>query len=120
MRGKRGVRITLFFAGKEICGVYDKKNKIYYFSVVDIISVLSNIRKPKRKWTDLKVRLKNKNYKLYRRCKLLKIKSLDGRMRHRDVYSINAILILLKYIKSSKKNDLKNVLLEFNNIIIKE
>lgn len=116
MKYKRGLRITFIFGGQEISGVYDRKNKIYYFSVVDIIHILSNVKNPKRKWTDLKYRLIKKDNKLYSRCKKLKMKSLDGRMRYRDAFSLNAVIVLLKYIKSSKRRIFKSYLLELRNI----
>ncbi len=49
--------ISNFFEGKEIRSIWDSEKEDYYFSVVDVIFVLTESKIPKRYWTDLKRKL---------------------------------------------------------------
>lgn len=51
--------ISNLFENKEIRSVWDKEKEEYYFSVVDVISALTDSNIPKRYWSDLKIKLNN-------------------------------------------------------------
>lgn len=57
--------ITNLFEGKEIRSVWDSEKEEYYFSVVDVISVLTESNIPKRYWSDLKSKITNEGSELY-------------------------------------------------------
>ena len=49
--------ISNLFEGKEIRSIWDKEKEDYYFSVVDVISALTNANIPRNYWSDLKRKL---------------------------------------------------------------
>lgn len=50
--------ITNLFEGNEIKSVWDSSKEDYYFSVIDVITVLTNSERPRKYWNDLKLKLK--------------------------------------------------------------
>ncbi len=72
--------ISNLFEDKEIRSIWDDEKCDYYFSVVDVISVLTDSKIPKRYWTDLKRKLENEGSQLYENIVQLKMKSVkDGK-----------------------------------------
>ena len=69
--------ISNLFEGKEIRSVWDADKEEYYFSVVDVISALTDSKIPKRYWTDLKRNLIKEGSQLYENIVQLKMKFLD-------------------------------------------
>ena len=67
--------ISNLFEGKEIRSVWDSEKEEYYFSVVDIISVLTDSNVPKRYWSDLKRKLTEEGSQLYENIVQLKMKA---------------------------------------------
>ena len=49
--------ITKLFEGKEIRSIWNKDVEDYYFSIVDVISALTNSPRPRKYWSDLKIKL---------------------------------------------------------------
>jgi len=73
--------ISNLFEGKEIRSIWDAEKEDYYFSVVDVISVLTNSNVTKRYWTDLKIKLTDEGSKLYENIIQLKLKSKKDKKR---------------------------------------
>lgn len=67
--------ISNLFEGKEIRSVWDSEKEEYYFSVVDIISALTDSNVPKRYWSDLKRKLTEEGSQLYENIVQLKMKA---------------------------------------------
>lgn len=65
--------ISNLFEGKEIRSVWDADKEEYYFSVVDVISALTDSKIPKRYWSDLKRKLIEEGSQLYENIVQLKI-----------------------------------------------
>lgn len=65
--------ITKLFEGNEIRSVWDSEKGDYYFSVVDVISVLTDSNIPKRYWSDLKNKLILDGSQLYENIVRLKM-----------------------------------------------
>lgn len=57
--------ITNLFEGKEIRSIWNSDKEDYYFSVVDVISALTDSKIPKRYWSDLKRKLTEEGSQLY-------------------------------------------------------
>ncbi len=75
--------ITNLFEGNEIRSVWDSEKEEYYFSVVDVIGVLTDSRDSSDYWTTLKRRLINdEESELPTNCRKLKFKARDGKMRN--------------------------------------
>ena len=70
------------FEGKKIRRHYDEKNEKWYFSVIDIISILIDqidFKKAQSYWTTLKSRLKKEGNESVAKCDKLKLQSVDGK-----------------------------------------
>lgn len=76
--------ITSLFEGKEIRSVWNAEKEEYCFSVIDVISALTNSTVPKRYWTDLKKKLNNEGSQVYENIVRLKMRASEGKMRLTD------------------------------------
>ena len=85
--------IINLFEGKEIRSIWNAEKEDYYFSVVDVISVLTESQNPRNYWNMLKSRLTNEGSELYTNCVRLKMKASDGKMRQTDTLDIEGILM---------------------------
>ena len=99
--------ITNLFDGKEIRSIWDSEKEEYYFSVIDVISVLTNSNIPKRYWTDLKRKLIDEGSQLYENIVQLKMKASDGKMRITDVLDTEGIFRLIESVPSPKAEPFK-------------
>ena len=77
--------ITNLFEGKEIRSIWNSEREDYFFSVVDVISVLTDSNEPRKYWSVLKTRLKKEGSQLTTNCSQLKLKSNDGKYYIQDV-----------------------------------
>ena len=96
--------ISNLFENNEIRSVWDSEKEEYYFSIIDVINVLTESREPKRYWTDLKRKLIDEGSQLYENIVQLKMKAKDGKMRKTDVLDTKGILRLIESIPSPKPN----------------
>ncbi len=101
--------IENLFEEKKIRSVWDSEKEEYYFSVVDVISVLSNSPDPSDYWTTLKRRLsKDEKSEIPTFCRKLKFKSIkDGKLYLTDTLDTKGILRLIESIPSSKAEPFK-------------
>ena len=100
--------ISNLFEGKEIRSVWDAEKEEYYFSVVDIISALTDSNIPKRYWTDLKRNLIKEGSQLYENIVQLKMKSQkDGKNYLTDTLDTKGILRLIESVPSPKAEPFK-------------
>lgn len=113
--------ITNLFEDKEIRGIWDSEKEDYYFSVVDVISILTDSRDPSDYWTTLKRRLINdEGSQLPTNCRRLKFKAKDGKLRNTDVLDTKGILRLIESVPSSKVEPFKVQLANLGNERINE
>jgi len=87
-----------------------EKEEKWYFSVIDIIAVLTEQKeynKAKTYWTTLKNRLKNEGSEVVTFCDQLKLMAQDGKMRLSDVADVETILRLIQSIPSKKAEPFK-------------
>ena len=99
--------ITKLFEGKEIRSVWDAEKEEYFFSVVDVISVLSESPTPKRYWTDIKRTLTKEGSQLYEKIVQLKLRAKDGKNRLTDTLDTKGILRLIESVPSKKAEPFK-------------
>ena len=100
--------ITNLFEGKEIRSIWDSENEDYYFSVVDVIGVLTDSKDSSDYWTTLKRRLINdEGSQLPTNCRSLKLKAKDGKMRNTDTLDTKGILRLIESVPSPKAEPFK-------------
>jgi DNA-damage-inducible protein D len=97
-----------FFEGKRIRRYWDGKQKRWYFSVVDIVDVLTNSVNPRDYWFKMKIRIRNEDgIELSTICRQFKLESRDGKKRITDCGDIESILRIIQSIPSSKAEPFK-------------
>jgi len=69
---KKEVSIVLFHE-KQIRRHWDEEKELWYFSIVDVIGVLTDSTIPKRYWSDLKIKLKDEGSEVYEKIVQLKL-----------------------------------------------
>ncbi len=108
MKEQKLQTITNLFKGKKIRSTWNKEKEDYYFSVIDVISALTNSPIPKRYWTDLKRKLYEEGSELYENIVQLKMKSeKDGKHYTTDVLNTKGILRLIQSVPSPKAEPFK-------------
>ncbi len=114
--------ISNLFEGSEIRSIWDNEKEEYYFSVIDIISALTDSKIPKRYWTDLKRKLADdEGSQLYENIVQLKMKSQkDGKSYLTDTLDTKGILRLIESIPSPKAEPFKLWLAKMGNDRIDE
>lgn len=100
--------ITNLFEGSEIRSIWDSEKGDYYFSVVDVIAVLTESKIPRRYWTDLKNKLIQGGSQLYENIVQLKMKSQkDGKFYLTDTLDTEGVLRLIESVPSPKAEPFK-------------
>ena len=98
------------FEGHEIRRIYDEKTETWFFSVVDIIRVLTqqpDHRKAQSYWTTLKNRLKAEGSEVVTKCDQLKLEAADGKSYLTDVANAETLLRLVQSVPSPKAEPIK-------------
>ena len=106
MNNKNSTIIELF-EGNEIRSIWDKDKEEYYFSVVDVVSVLTDSPNPRNYWSMLKRRIIDEGSELYTKCVQLKMKAKDGKIRETDTLDTEGIFRLIESIPSPKAEPFK-------------
>ena len=95
------------YENKEIRSVWDEEKEEWYFSVVDIVGVLTESVSPAAYWRKLKQRLKEEGTQTVTKCHSLKMKATDGKMRLTDVADMQGIFRIIQSIPSPKAEPFK-------------
>ena len=95
------------FETKKIRTIWDDKEEKWYFSIVDVVAVLTDSPNPRKYWSVLKTRLKKEGSQLTTNCSQLKMKSADGKMYLTDVADTQQLLRLIQSIPSPKAEPFK-------------
>ena len=95
------------FSDRKIRTVWDDKEEKWYFSVVDVVGVLTESADPKRYWSVLKTRLKKEGAEPTTICSTLKMLAHDGKMRLTDVADQEQLFRLIQSIPSPKAEPFK-------------
>lgn len=96
------------FDSKQIRVVWDNVKEKYYFSIVDVIQVLTDSGNPRRYWSDLKRKLESEGSELYAKIVQLKMPShTDGKSYLTDVADTEQLLRLIQSVPSKKAEPFK-------------
>ncbi len=103
-------KLLATFEGFNIRRSYDETQEKWYFSIIDIVAVLTNhtdFKKAKSYWTTLKNRLKKEGSELVTKCDQLKMESADGKFYLTDVADVETLLRLIQSVPSPKAEPIK-------------
>jgi hypothetical protein len=97
----------ILFNQKQVRRVWNDKKELWYFSLVDIIQILTNSPRPRKYWNALKTKLKEEGSELSQKIGQLKMKSSDGKYYLTDVADTETLLRLIQSIPSPKAEPFK-------------
>ncbi len=95
------------FDGKQVRYIWDEKQEKYFFSVVDVIRVLTDSENPRKYWSVLKTRLKQEGSEMATNCSQLKLPSSDGKSYLTDVADTEQVFRLIQSVPSKKAEPFK-------------
>ena len=95
------------FESKQIRTAWNEEQEKWYFSIVDVVEVLTDSDRPRKYWSDLKSKLKKEGSELSEKIGQLKMQSADGKMYMTDVADTEQILRLIQSIPSKKAEPFK-------------
>lgn len=99
--------ISKLFEDRKIRTVWDDKEEKWYFSIVDVVAVLTDSENPQTYWRVLKNRLKKEGNQTVTNCNALKLRAVDGKMRLTDVADTEQLFRLIQSIPSPKTEPIK-------------
>ena len=103
---KKETAIKLF-ESKQVRTVWIEEDEKWYFSIVDVIEILTGSERPRKYWSDLKTKLTREGSQLSEKIGQLKMESPDGKLRGTDVADTEQLLRLVQSIPSPKAEPLK-------------
>lgn len=107
MKNNKLETITNLFEGSTIRSIWDKEKEDYLFSVIDVISALTESPRPRKYWNALKTKLAEEGSELSQKVGQLKMTAKDGKQRNTDVLDTKGILRLIETVPSKKAEPFK-------------
>ncbi len=104
MKQENSIKI---FEEKKVRTLWDEEQEKWYFSVIDVIEVLTESPNPRKYWSVLKLRLKKEGSQLATNCSQLKMQSSDGKYYQTDVADQEQLFRLIQSIPSPKAEPFK-------------
>ena len=101
----------LIFEQKEIRRIWDDEKELWYFSVVDVVQVLTqqiDFQTARKYWNKLKERLNNEGSELVTKCHQLKFLAKDGKFYNTDAVDTETLFRLIQSIPTPKAEPLKH------------
>lgn len=108
------------FENKAIRTAWDEEKEEWYFSIVDVVAVLTDSPNPQTYWRVMKKRLKDEGNETVTNCNALKITAADGKKRLTDVATTEQLLRIIQSIPSPKAEPFKLWLAEVGRERIEE
>lgn len=103
---KKDNSIVLFHE-KQVRRHWDEEKELWYFSIIDVIEILTESPRPRKYWNALKTKLEEEGSEVSQELGQLKMKAQDGKMRTTDVADTETLLRVIQSIPSSKAEPLK-------------
>jgi prophage antirepressor-like protein len=96
------------FEDHKIRRVYDEKSETWFFSVIDVVSALTDSMNPRDYWFKMKIRVKTEaEFELSTICRQLKLLAPDGKMRETDCADVQGLFRIIQSIPSPKAEPFK-------------
>ncbi|MFH0780194.1 MAG: BRO family protein [Parcubacteria group bacterium] len=109
MQKNKNKQITIF-EGRKIRRSWDEAKELWYFSVVDVVAVLTeqtDFQLARNYWKVLKNRLNNEGSEVVTKCNRLKMEAEDGKFRETDAADVETLLRLIQSVPSKKAEPIK-------------
>ncbi len=103
----QGDSSIILFKQKQVRRYWDSHKELWYFSIIDVVSILTNSAIPRRYWSDLKSKLREEGSEVYDRIVQLKLMASDGKKRMTDCFSTEDLLRVIQSIPSPKAEPFK-------------
>ncbi|MDO9578243.1 MAG: Bro-N domain-containing protein [Candidatus Cloacimonadales bacterium] len=101
-------RSLVVFEKHKIRRFFDENHEIWYFSVVDVVSALTDSVNPRDYWYKMKIRVQTYDgFELSTICRQLRLKSPDGKLRQTDCADVQGLLRIIQSIPSPKAEPFK-------------
>ena len=97
----------ILFNQKQIRRIWDEEKELWYFSIVDIVEILTESPRPRKYWNALKTKLRQEGSELSQKVGQLKLESPDGKKYLTDVADTETLLRLIQSVPSSKAEPFK-------------
>src|SRR3990167_6072995 len=97
----------ILFNQKRVRRIWDEKKEIWYFSIIDVIEILTGSPRPRKYWNALKTKLKAEGSELSHNLGQLKMQSADGKFYLTDVADTEQLFRLIQSIPSPKAEPFK-------------
>jgi len=97
----------ILFKQKQVRRTWNKKQELWYFSIIDVVEILTDSPRPRKYWNALKTKLKQEGSELSQKVGQLKLESPDGKKYLTDVADTETILRLIQSIPSPKAEPFK-------------
>ena len=94
------------FKHKKVRRHWDEDKELWYFSIIDVVAILTDSVNPQGYWRKLKERLRKEGNQTVTDCHALKMIAPDGKMRLTDVADTETLLRLIQSIPSPKAEPL--------------
>ena len=95
------------FESKQVRSFWDSNEEQWYFSIIDVVEILTGIQNPRDYWFKMKVRVKTDDgLELSTICRQLKLIATDGKMRETDFTNTQNLLRIIQSIPSPKQSPL--------------
>jgi hypothetical protein len=88
------------FEEKKVRTVWDENSEQWYISIIDVVEVLTGSERPRKYWSDLKVKLNKEGSELSAKIGQLKMKSSDGKFYKTDVATTEQLFRLIQSISN--------------------
>ena len=110
------------FEKSNVSSYYEEKSEKWYFSIIDIILILTESKNPRRYWSDLKIKLAEDEgfSQLYEKIVQLKLTAPDGKKRETDCADVETIFRIIQSVPSKKAEPIKQWLAKVGYERIKE
>ncbi|MDO9001558.1 MAG: BRO family protein [Bacteroidota bacterium] len=95
------------FESKKVRSHWDEEKEIWYFSVIDVIEILTDSSRPRKYWSALKTKLIEEGSELSHKLGQLKMEAEDGKMRETDVADTQTLLRIIQSIPSPNAEPFK-------------
>ena len=104
MKNKDNIQL---YEDRKVRSVWDDEKECWWFSVVDVVGILTESVDGRKYWNKLKQRLKDEGSELVTNCHQLKMKATDGKMRLTDVATVEQLFRIIQSIPSPKAEPFK-------------